>query len=116
MEATQLLFYERTLDPLGLVLLWQVALSGDFDCTRFHADPEGLRALLKKLLRWYPPEHEVILYEASRMPTESFRAERIRLRELPDARYREYTTLVLPPHGTPRPDPDRSLRSPRAKP
>lgn len=99
MEATHFLHYERVPDTAGLVLLWQVALSGDLTCTRFHAEPEGLHALVERLLRWYPPEHEVILYEAARLPIESPRADRMPLRDLPGARYEEYTTLVIPPLG-----------------
>lgn len=105
MEATHLLYYNRKLDPDGLVLLWQVALSGDLSCRRFHAEREGLVALVAKLQLWYPPEHEVILYEAAQLPIDSPRAERLRLAELPDAQYAEYTTLVIPPLGELQPDP-----------
>ncbi|MBN8726275.1 MAG: diguanylate cyclase [Xanthomonadales bacterium] len=99
MEATHFLFYDRQPDPAGLVLLWQVALSGDLGCSRFHAEREGLQALVDKLLRWYPPGHEVILYEAAQLPIDSPRAERLALRDLPGAHYKEYTTLVIPPLG-----------------
>ena len=75
-EATHFLVNDRRPDVCGLLLLWQVALSGDLSCSRFHAEREGLQALVDKLLRWYPPEHEVILYEAARLPIEAFRAER----------------------------------------
>ena len=96
MEATHFLVHDRRPDTDGLVLLWQVALSGDLSCTRLHADRDGLQALVDKLLRWYPPDHEVILYEAAQLPIESFRAERLRLSDLPDASYKEFTTLVIP--------------------
>ena len=109
MEATHLLYYDRQLDPAGLVLLWQVALSGDLSCTRLHAERNGLQALVDKLLHWYPPGHEVILYEAARLPIETPRIERLALRDLPTAHYEEYTTLVLPPLGELRGDPDRVL-------
>ncbi len=97
MEATQFLVRDRQPDTAGLVLLWQVALSGDVSCTRLHAEPESLQALVDKLLRWYPPAHEVILYEAARLPIETPRIQRLPLRDLPTARYEEYTTLVIPP-------------------
>lgn len=98
-EATHFMFYDRDIDPRGLVLLWQVALSGDLSCTRFHAEREGLQALVDRLLRWYPPDHEVILYEAASLPVQDYRAERLPLRELPDAQCQEFTTLVIPPLG-----------------
>ena len=97
MEATHFLVYDRRPDTAGLVLLWQVALSGDLSCTRLHAEPEGVQALVDRLLRWYPDDHEVILYEAARLPIETARAERLPLRDLATAHYEEYTTLVIPP-------------------
>ena len=97
MEATQFMVYERIPDTAGLVLLWQVALAGDLSCTRFHAETGGLQDLVDRLLRWYPPDHEVILYEAARLPIEAPRADHLHLRDLPRARYQEYTTLVIPP-------------------
>ena len=102
MEATHFLVYDRQPDVGGLVLLWQVALSGDLSCTRLHAEREGVQALVDRLLRWYPPDHEVILYEAAQLPIESFRAQRLPLRDLADAHYEEYTTLVIPPLAPPR--------------
>ncbi len=99
LEATHFLHYERSLDTAGLVLLWQVALAGDLTCRRLHAEPEGLRALLAKLLRWYPADHEVTLYEAAQLPIVPFRADRLPLRDLPLAGYHEYTTLVIPALG-----------------
>lgn len=105
MEATHFMVYDRQLDSAGLVLLWQAALAGDLTCTRFQAEREGLQALVNKLLRWYPPEHEVILYEAARLPIEQARIDRLALRDLPDARYAEYTTLVIPPLGELEEDP-----------
>lgn len=105
MEATHFLVHDRRIDPAGLVLLWQVALCGDLSCTRFEADPAGLETLLAKLLRWYPPDHEVILYEAAQLPIDAPRADRLALRDLPTARYREYTMLVIPPLGELEADP-----------
>ncbi len=96
-EATHFLIYDRRIDPCGLLILWQVALCGDLSCTRFDAVPERLALLVEKLKRWYAPETEVILYEACQLPIGTFRADRMRLDELPTASYQEYTTLVIPP-------------------
>lgn len=111
LEATQFLLHDRQLDPQGMVLLWQVALSGDVSCTRTEAEAEGLQALSGKLQRWYPPDHEVILYEAAQLPIDVPRMERLALQDLPHAQYREYTTLVIPPLGEPRRDPAWACRT-----
>ncbi|GAA3920373.1 hypothetical protein GCM10022229_12550 [Luteimonas lutimaris] len=111
MEATHFMVYDRVPDTAGLVLLWQVALSGDLSCSRLHAEREGLQALVDKLLRWYPPDHGVVLYEAAQLPIASPRIEHLRLSDLPDARYEEYTTLVIPPLGELRDDPVREAEA-----
>lgn len=97
MESTWFLINDIALEPTSLVLLWQVALTGDMEYQRSHAKPRDIQTLVEKLLRWYPADHEVILYEAARMPLEDCRAERLRLSELPQAALREHTTLVIPP-------------------
>ncbi len=96
-EATQFLVYQRQLDPTALLILWQVALAGDLGCTKFDAEAGRLRVLRDKLLNWYAPEHEVILYEAAQLPIAEHRADRLALAALPEASYKEYTTLVMPP-------------------
>jgi diguanylate cyclase (GGDEF)-like protein len=102
-EATQFLLEDRQIDTRNLLLLWQVALTGDTACTRFHAVPEELDKLVVRLLLDYPADHEVILYEAARLSVEPFRADRIALRDIAGARYEEYTTLVIPPCPPQRP-------------
>src|SRR3546814_20444021 len=78
MEATHFLVHDRTPDTAGLVLLLQVALSGDLSCTRLHAERDGLTALVDKMLRWYPQDTEVILYEEDGLPNESPRIGQMR--------------------------------------
>jgi siroheme synthase len=96
-EATRFLAYKHALDPTALVLLWQVALAGNLDCVGFEPDPKRLQVLVDKLSRRYALDTPVILYEAAQLPIEDFRAERMTLADLPSARYKEYTTLVIPP-------------------
>lgn len=110
LEATQFLVEDRQIDNRGMVLLWQVALAGDLACTRFHAEPDELAKLVDRLLLDYAPEHEVILYEAAQLPIEAFRAERLPLRDLAKASFKEYTTLVIPPRTDRMPRVDERLR------
>lgn len=104
MEATQFLVYERQIDAAGMLLLWQVALSGDLSCKQFDTTQQRLQILVDKLSRWYPLEHEVILYEAATMSLHESRIERMELSALVDARMTQITTLVLPPVGDLQPD------------
>lgn len=112
LEATQFLLQDRVLDSAGFVLLWQVALTGDLSCSRREADRAQLQQLVDKLRRWYPPDHEVILYEAARLPIEAPRADHLRLQDLPEAQYQEFTTLVIPPQTMVREPSDRPAVAP----
>lgn len=100
-EATQFLINRRSLDPAALVILWQVALTGNLDCVGFEAHPPSLELLVGKLLDWYEPDTEIILYEAALLPIEPFRAEHMALTDLPAAAFKEHTTLVIPPSAEP---------------
>jgi diguanylate cyclase len=103
-EATQFLLEDRQIDTRSLLLLWQVALTGDIACTRFHAEPAEIQKLVERLQLDYPADHEVILYEAARLSVEPFRAERLALRDLAAAHFEEYTTLVIPACAPRHPD------------
>ncbi|GAA5217904.1 SAM-dependent methyltransferase [Corallincola platygyrae] len=105
-EATQFLVYDRPLDPSSTLILWQVGVVGDLSCKKFHTQPENVRALVEKLKRWYPADHEVILYEAAVLPIEGHREERLPLNRLPEAEFRTITTLVIPPADSWLPDLD----------
>lgn len=112
-EATRFLVYRHRIDPTALLLLWQVALAGNIDCIGFEPEPRRLELLVDKLSTWYRPDTPIILYEAAQLPIESFRADRMRLDELPGARFKEYTTLVVPPAGETERD-ERWIRALRA--
>lgn len=104
MEATQFLLFDRPLDPTALLLLWQVGLVGDATCKLFTTTSERLATLAAKLMRWHPPEHEVILYEASQAAVASHREERLPLSQLHLARTTQITTLIVPPSRKLTPD------------
>ena len=96
-EASQLLFYERRIDPGGYLVLWQVALVGDRTLARRQTRPEYRQALVDLLSRDYPLDHEVILYRGATLPIEKPRVRRVALRDLPHAPLTAEETVVLPP-------------------
>ncbi len=100
-EATQFMVRDRAPDPSSLLILWQIAVAGRIDCIGFDPCPRRLALLVDKLGRWYPADTPTFLYEAARLPIEDFRAERIRLEQLPRSAIRQHTTLVIPPIRTP---------------
>lgn len=96
-EASQFLFYQHTVDVSAYLLLWQVAIAGDFSLTRLESDSRYIEILVQHLQQWYPPSHQVIMYEAADLPIWQHRAEYITLAELPKATLNQITTLVIPP-------------------
>lgn len=96
-EASQLLFYERQLDPAGYLVLWQVGVVGDRSLGRFKTGAAYRQVLVDLLSKDYPLDHEVIIYRGATLPIEQPRIRRVALRDLPDAPFTVEETVVLPP-------------------
>jgi precorrin-6B methylase 1 len=103
-EASQLLFYERRIDPTGYLVLWQVALVGDWSLTRFETGPAYRQVLVDLLSQDYPLDHEVIIYHGATLPIEKPKIRRITLRELSGTRLTSQETVILPPAAALRPN------------
>jgi uncharacterized protein YabN with tetrapyrrole methylase and pyrophosphatase domain len=103
MEATQFLFYKHTIDSSCLLILWQVSLSGDHTLRSLKVErcQPGLVVLMEALLVYYPPDHEVIIYEATTMALCPPRIDRMPLSELPNCKPTLLSTLVVPSRGLP---------------
>lgn len=96
-EASQLMFYQRRIDPSAYLVLWQAGIAGDRSFRRF-ATPAAYRELLVDLLAAdYPLDHPCTIYEAATLPIQAPRIEAIALRDLARAELRLQSTLVLPP-------------------
>ena len=96
-EASQLLFYERRIDPTGYLVLWQVGLVGDLSLKRFSTGAEYRQVLVDLLSRDYPLDHEVIIYRGATLPIQKPQIHRVSLRDLPHAKMTAEETVVLPP-------------------
>jgi len=96
-EATRFVLFNKPADPTTALVLWQVGMFGDSSY-----QPEGSRGrwipvLVERLLRHYPPDHEVTLYEAALFVKCAPRIEKIPLSKLAEAELRPATTLYVPP-------------------
>ncbi len=98
-EATQFLLYERPHDIYAYTILWQIGLIGDHTLalSKTNQYHQGLTLLKSKLLRDFPLDHELIIYEASTLSIISPRIERLSLNELTDVKLTAASTLVIPP-------------------
>jgi precorrin-6B methylase 1 len=96
-EASQLMFYQRRIDPTAYLIIWQVGMAGDRSLARFSTGPAYRRLLVELLAQDYPLTHPVIAYEAATLPITAPRIDELRLSDLVDADLRLQTTLVFPP-------------------
>ena len=105
-EASQLLFYQRRIDPSAYLILWQIGVVGDQSMARFSTNAAYRQVLVDVLARDYPLNHEVIIYRAATLPIQSPRIERCTLAALPQAKVDMTDTLVIPPARAMQPDPE----------
>lgn len=96
-EATQFMLYQHRPDPTTHLLLWQIALAGEYTLTEFCTTADRLQILVEHLSQWYPLEHEVVIYEAANLPLQPPRIERLPLKALPHAELTVISTLLIPP-------------------
>lgn len=118
--ATDFIVRRRKFDCASYLILWQVGLIGE---SRYLEGSEiwnraGLSLLREVLLKYYPPEHTVIIYEANPFPTLSPRILRVRLGELNSTDVTIRSTLCIPPSQAVEMDEEMRLRlglSPKLK-
>jgi len=103
-EATDFLVRERIgrIDPRAALVLWQVGAIGV--TTYKNAElwsAAGLERLADTLVRAYPPDHAVVIYEAARFAIADPSLRIVPLRELGGSRVTTSSTLYVPPVGAP---------------
>lgn len=96
-EASQLLFYERRIDPAGYLVLWQVGLVGDRSLARFQTGSAYRQVLVDVLSEVYPLDHELMIYRGATLPIQQPCVRRVALRDLPHVPVTVEETVVLPP-------------------
>jgi uncharacterized protein YabN with tetrapyrrole methylase and pyrophosphatase domain len=97
LEATDFLLKQRPLDTSGCVILWQIGVVGHIDYHREGYDLKPVQLVVEKLLRLYPPNHPVTLYQAAHLIMASSTQQEVPLSELPQASISPIATLFIPP-------------------
>jgi precorrin-6B methylase 1 len=97
-EATDFLVYHRMPDLMSDLILWQVGAIGVWDARneRDAWNQDGIKVLTERLLETYRPGHQVVIYEASRLPMCPSTIDRVHLESLPEARVSAAATLYVP--------------------
>lgn len=107
-DATDFLIFRRQFDPTSSLILWQIPAVGILTTTDLSGDEtrRGLRVLCEYLLRHYPGDHQVVVYEASPYPIHGPSIERLPLEALGDSSVTILSTLFVPPLPQRAPDPE----------
>jgi len=95
-EATDFLLRRRKFDPCSALILWQFGVVGEPSCPKAMRR-DCVRVLAERLAETYPPDHEVIIYEAAVYPLCEPIRRPVRLSHLPRTRYLPISTLFVPP-------------------
>jgi len=103
-EATRFLFYTLPINTAASLIIWQIGVVGDHTLTTTTPATGGLRALQHKLLRDYPADHRVAIYEAPTLAITEPRIDWLPLAEFADARVTQISTLFVPSVAKPQPD------------
>ncbi len=99
-EATQFLTRKREVDSSAYLILWQVGVVGDETHSRLSTGKLERQLLQQKLLRMYPEDHLMTIYEAATLPISSFRSETIPVKKFVTVALSQHSTLVVPPART----------------
>ncbi len=104
LEATDFLLKQRPLDTAGYVILWQIGVVGHIDYRQTGYDLRPVKLVVEKLLKFYPADHPVILYQAAHMVMACSVQQKISLAELSEVSITPIATLFIPPLGSPQID------------
>lgn len=105
-EATDFLLCRRLFDPTSYLVLWQVGCIGDLTFRHQGYSRRGLEVLTGVLLRSYPPNHPLTIYQAAVYQVCKAVAEPCPLSDLPRGPVSAVSTLVVPPLPGRRVDPE----------
>jgi precorrin-3B methylase len=96
-EASYFMFRNKVVDPTSYLILWQVGVAGDRTLAKFSVETNSKQILVDKLLKTYPKDHIVIIYECAILPTDDVRIEEIKICDIAQANISIKSTVVIPP-------------------
>jgi uncharacterized protein YabN with tetrapyrrole methylase and pyrophosphatase domain len=106
-EATDFLLRRRRFDETSYLVLWQIGGIGVHDYRPGDLwGPRGLAVLQRELLKVYPADHEVTVYEAAQFPVYPPLMHRTALAGLTAAPVSLRSTLCVPPLADRASDPE----------
>ncbi len=102
--ATDLLLNRRLIDPTMATIVWSIGVVGCLSYSSQGMSAQALQSLLQRLNYFYPPHHEVVVYEAATRAGQTYRADRVALGSLANVPLDGASTLYIPPAWATVPD------------
>ncbi len=96
-EATELLLYDKIIDPTAHLCIWQPGMIGNRSVPKSNQTSSHLDLLRIKLQSYYPDNHISFLYEAAVYPTVEPQISKFSLGELENQIMSALSTLYIPP-------------------
>ena len=96
-EATDLLLYQRLLNPVSHLIIWQVGVIGALGNLAHHNNQKGIEMLNGYLQDIYPRDHPVTCYEAAQYPHFKPIIETVELQKISQLPLSPISTLYVPP-------------------
>lgn len=105
-EATELLLYDKIIDPTAHICIWQVGMIGNRSVPCFNQTTNHLKLLRSKLKNYYPEDHKAILYEAAMYTGVEPKIHQFSLCDIENQSIGTLSTLYIPPLAQRKPNMD----------
>ena len=96
-EASQFIRKKKKFDSNSYLILWQIGILGSKESNKFSTTQKYLQELVDALLKTYPSDMMVTLYECAVLPIDQTRIKNIKLSQLPSIKTSLKTTMIIPP-------------------
>ena len=96
-EASQFIRIKKIFYPSAYLILWQIGVLGSKITNKFSTTQGYIQELVDVLLKTYPADMEIILYECAVLPIEKTRIKKIKLSQLAVTKISLKSTLLISP-------------------
>jgi len=96
-EASQFIRAQKKFDPSAYLVLWQIGVLGSKTSKKFSTTQDYIQDLVDVLLKTYPDDMEVTLYECAVLPIDETLIYKLTLSQLAQSHTSLKTTLLIPP-------------------
>lgn len=101
-DVNDLLLFNKTIEPCAHLILWQIGMIGNCGKPSYEVSTEKLIFLKQHLLKYYPSEHPITLYEASLYPAMPPKIKASSLKQLETLDFTPISSLYIAPLPQPK--------------